>query len=63
MMHAGVIAISQGGWHSMVLTEGGSVWVLGNNLKGQLGLDGLERVRVHSIYEEVVSSGQCGTTV
>ena len=47
----------------MVLTEGGSVWVLGNNLKGQLGLDGLERVRVHSIYEEVVSSGQCGTTV
>ena len=60
MMHAGVKAISSGGWHSMILKQDGSVWTEGDNTYGQLGFN----IRYpRNTYTKAVSSGQCGTMV
>ena len=51
---AGIIAISAGYDHSMMLKEDGSVWMAGGNTYGQLGTNNKHD---KTSFVEVISSG------
>ena len=62
VVHAGVQAISAGGYHALVLTREGTVWGAGYNRYGQLG-DGTTTDRNTFVKANVISGrpGDMGT--
>ena len=62
LLYAGVVAVSAGNEHSLLLKQDGSVWAAGDNFYGQLGAgDTGFDTRIKTFVEVVrATAGACG---